>query len=319
MKKPSLPIGLGTAAIGRPHYINIRQETSSNFSLDAFKRDGLAILDDAYQRGIRYFDTAPGYGLAEQLLIDWVIEKDDPDIEIATKWGYTYVADFSPNASQHEIKEHSLSKLNEQWEQSKTLLPFLSTYQIHSATFETGVLENKAVLNRLAELKKENGLDIGITTSGQNQIEVIKKALDVAIEGNALFDIFQVTYNIFDQSLAQTSKELSVQNKKIVIKEALANGKVFPNTKYPQHAIVYKKLQELAVKYKTGLDAIALRFCIDSIDPFKVLSGASNKSHLSDNLQATQFKLEGKDLSTLKDLAISPEQYWDERKQLTWN
>ena len=65
----------------------------------------------AFELGVRYFDTAPGYGLAEQLVADWVNEKKDHSIEIATKWGYTYTANFEPKAKQHEIKDHSLSQL----------------------------------------------------------------------------------------------------------------------------------------------------------------------------------------------------------------
>ena len=66
-------IGLGTAAIGRPLYINIKTETmASDFSLEAFRQKGMAMLDAAYEQGVRYFGTAPGYGMAEQLLIDWV-------------------------------------------------------------------------------------------------------------------------------------------------------------------------------------------------------------------------------------------------------
>jgi len=88
-------IGLGTAAIGRPLYINIKKEvTEYDFSLEAFRQKGIAILEAAYNQGIRYFDTAPGYGMAEQMLIDWAMEKEDPSIEVATKWGYTYVANF---------------------------------------------------------------------------------------------------------------------------------------------------------------------------------------------------------------------------------
>ncbi len=147
-------IGLGTAALGRPQYINIRNEKTSPFSLEALEQKAWDMLDEAYDRGVRYFDTAPGYGIAEQIVTNWANKNGDDSIEIATKWGYTYVADFNPNAVQHEIKEHSLEKLNEQWEQSKSMLPKLSTYQIHSATLDTGVLENDAVLNRLFELKR---------------------------------------------------------------------------------------------------------------------------------------------------------------------
>ncbi|MEL6142936.1 MAG: aldo/keto reductase, partial [Bacteroidota bacterium] len=195
MSVPSALIGLGTAAIGRPQYINIRQQQARTFDYDEFYQRGLSILEQAYRLGIRYFDAAPGYGMAEQLLIDWLTNNDLVEAEVATKWGYTYTANFDPTAITHEVKEHSLEKLNEQWEQSQASLPKLSTYQIHSATFETGVLENQAVLERLFELKTEAQLLIGLTTTGHNQAEVLKKALSIQKDGVDLFDAFQITYN----------------------------------------------------------------------------------------------------------------------------
>ena len=310
-------IGLGTAAMGRPQYINIRQERITDLSLKAFRQNGSTLLDTAYDMGIRYFDTAPNYGLAEQLLIDW--GKTRPDVEIATKWGYTYVANFDPNAQVHEVKEHSLAKLNEQWNQSESLLPRLTTYQIHSATFESGVLENELVLNRLAALKAEHGLRIGLTTTGTNQLEVLQQAMDVQVNGDLLFDAFQVTYNIFDQSLAVIAPLFEHHDRRLIIKEAMANGRIFPTERYPHHAETYKKMQNLAEVHGVGVDAIALRFCIDSIPAFKVLSGAALPQHLSDNLKAETFELTKTDLEGLKECAIDPSTYWDERKRLAWN
>ncbi len=312
-------IGLGTAAIGRPVYINIKQEASAGFDLAAFRQKGIDMLDDAYDRGIRYFDTAPGYGMAEQMLVDWAMEKNDASIEVATKWGYTYVANFDPKATQHEVKEHSLKKLNEQWEASKILLPLLTTYQVHSATFETGVLENNAILNRLAELKRSHGLYMGITTTGANQAEVIKKALDTAVDGKPLFNTFQVTYNVFDQSIGPIAAEVVGQNKRLVIKEALANGRVFPNQDYPHYSAAYQLLNRLAQKYEVGIDAIAMRFCMDSIPISIVLSGAANGQHLSSNAKSDGFELDASEVAALKELAVRPQQYWDERKKLSWN
>ena len=312
-------IGLGTAAIGRPHYINIRKEAAAPFSFEKFKQRGKRMLEEAYQLGVRYFDTAPGYGMAEQMLNEWINENEYPDLEIATKWGYTYTANFNPNATQHEVKEHSLKKLNEQWAFSKNFLPKLTTYQIHSATFDTGVLINENVLNRLFELKEQHGLLMGITSTGDNQVEVIKKALDVHIKGQQLFDAFQITFNILDQSLLSISKKLHEQNKRIIIKEALANGRLFPNKKFPHYNNLYSVLQRLAKKHKVGIDAVALRFCIDAIDPYMVLSGASKSEHLIDNLKALNIKLEKKDLMEFNQFNISPKIYWSERKKLSWN
>jgi len=315
-------IGFGTAAIGRPQYINIRPKASTEFSLDAFRKAGIEMLESAYEQGVRYFDTAPGYGMAEQLIMDWTKTKNDSNIEIATKWGYTYVANFDLNATQHEVKEHSLFKLNKQWTQSKKLLPLLTTYQIHSATFETGVLDNPNILNRLFALKQAHNIRMGITTTGANQVEVLKKAIDVEINGTLLFDVFQVTYNLFDQSLANVVKEHLTKNKRLVIKEALANGRVFPNDNYPHYAKTYEILHSLANKYGVGIDAIALRFCIDSLHPlpqFKVLSGAATQQQLSENLKTNLFTLTEKEVTILTKSAIAPNQYWSERKQLAWN
>lgn len=277
------------------------------------------ILDQAYLNGIRYYDTAPGYGMAEKLLLDWIQDKKYEDVEIASKWGYTYVANFDTNADIHEIKEHSLEKLQEQWSVSKQLLPYLSSYQIHSATLESGVFENSKVLDLLGELKDEYGLLIGLTSSGKNQLEIIKKSLEIERNGKTLFDVFQITYNILDQSLAKVSKLLSTENKRIVVKEALANGRLFPNKKYPKYGPLYNEMEKLAAKYEVGIDAIALRFCIDSIGPFMVLSGATDENHISSNLKATKIQLAEDDLQKLKQFAISPEIYWEERSQLAWN
>ena len=69
---------------------------------------------------------------------------------------------------------------------------------------------------------------------------------------------------------------------------------MFPN----KHA--KKQLEALKKKYATGLDAIALRFIIDTLQPDLVLSGASNKTHLEQNLKALDFKLSPNDLELLK-------------------
>ena len=321
-----MPLGLGTAAIGRPQYINIKPEPAlpegsqgQQLDLEQFRQRGLQILNDAYKNGIRYFDTAPGYGLAEALIIDWLSDIKDPNIEIATKWGYTYTANFDPNARLHEVKEHSLSKLNQQWEQSKKLKPHLSTYQIHSATFESGVLSNKPVLYRLAELKELHGLRIGITTSGSNQLEVLRKAIELEVEGFRFFEVFQVTYNILDQQVAEIFNDSIIKDQRIIIKEALANGRLFPNRDYQHYQPLYQYLKTLSNKYTVGIDAIALRFCQDTLQPFSVLSGAAKKEHLEDNLLMNKFELTKEELRALKNFRISADFYWKERSEMIWN
>ena len=313
-------IGLGLAALGRPEYINIRPLTPIDKSIEAFKANTLKVLDEAYQLGIRDFDVAPSYGLGEQFLLDWYSSRAHKDVRLSTKFGYTYVADWQLGFDgKHEIKEHSLAKLNEQWNISKALLPNLNIYQIHSATLDSGVLTNRAVLSRLHELKLQHSLKIGLSSSGTEQAKIIKEAQKVVFDGMELFDSFQVTFNIFEQSTFTVLKALLKKGKTIIIKEALANGRMFRTSNFKHYEKAYSYLEELEEKYKVGIDAIAIRFIMDNLEPNLILSGASNVEQLRLNLKALDFELNTDEIAQLKSLVISPEDYWQERRNLVWN
>lgn len=307
-------IGLGLAALGRPEYINIRTDNDIDKSEEAFKQNTFNVLDLAYQKGIRYFDTAPSYGKGEAFLQEWNTTKKHTDVILGTKWGYTYVANWKLGyEGKHEIKEHSLNKLKEQWQVSKNLLPKLKIYQVHSATFESGILKNLEVLNKLHDIKTQFGLLIGITTSGANQKNIIAEALKIEINNQPLFDSFQVTYNILEQSTISILKILKQLNKTIIIKEALANGRVINDNKYSN------QLKSISMKYNVGIDALALRFIVDSLEPDYVLSGASNIKQLEQNLKALDFKLTQEEINSLSLLKSNSEYYWSERNELEWN
>jgi aryl-alcohol dehydrogenase-like predicted oxidoreductase len=171
----------------------------------------------------------------------------------------------------------------------------------------------------LAFLKKEHNLKIGLTTTGTNQVEVIKKALNVLVDGKQVFDLFQVTYNFLDQSLKEISDELQSQNKSIVIKEALANGRVFRNKNYPHYDKMYATLESLAKKHNVGVDAISLKYCEQTITNSIVLSGASNSEQLEENLKINSFLLSKDEIELLNSFKISTDSYWTERKRLQWN
>ena len=313
-------IGLGLATLGRPEYINIRDKNAIDKSKIAFKNNTFSVLNEAYKLGVRYFDTAPSYGKGEAFLREWDMETNHPDVVLGSKWGYTYVANWELGFSgQHEVKEHSLKKLLEQWQVSKKMLPKLKYYQVHSATFESGILENQDVLNQLFEIKKETGLQIGISTSSANQKEILEAALKISIKNKLLFDCFQVTYNVFEQSTFSVLQHLLQSGKSVIIKEALANGRVFQNENFQHYDESYKLLKQLSEKYKVNVDAVALRFIIDSLKPTFVLSGASTIKQLNQNLKANNFVLSDSEIENLQKTPISNEIYWKERSKLAWN
>ena len=313
-------IGLGLAALGRPEYLNVRTVIDGDKTESYYAENALKVLDYAYGQGIRYFDTAPSYGLGESYLMKWNDTASRKNLFLSTKWGYTYVADWNIGfKGKHEIKEHSVEKLIEQWEVSKKLLPELKLYQIHSATFESGVFDNKEVLQKLYEIKNQTGLKIGATTSGTNQGEILKYAADIKVHNEFLFDSFQVTYNILESSSHSVLTDLIKTGRMIIVKEALANGRLFRNLNYKHYESLYLYMETLAEKYQVGVDAIALRFVMDNLQPSVVLSGASNENQLAENMKVMKFKLEKQELNSLRHHAIGSDTYWNERNKLQWN
>ena len=117
-----------------------------------------AVLDAAYDAGIRYVDAARSYGLAEQFLASWLERRGLPPgaIVVGSKWGYTYTAQWRIDADVHEVKDLSLATLERQIAESRrTLGRHLALYQIHSATVESGVLEDRHVLEALVAAARE--------------------------------------------------------------------------------------------------------------------------------------------------------------------
>jgi aryl-alcohol dehydrogenase-like predicted oxidoreductase len=95
-----------------------------------------------------------------------------------------------------------LATLERQW--SETVAPllngYLNIYQIHSATAESGVLENRPVLQKLAQLKSQ-GVRVGLTLSGPGQRLTLRRTMEIEIDGSRLFDSVQATWNLLEPSL----------------------------------------------------------------------------------------------------------------------
>lgn len=318
---PELPrLGLGLAALGRPGYINLGHgaDMAENYVIDAMERRTHRMLDLAYREGVRYFDVARSYGRGETFLKNWLEENKPDDVFVGSKWGYTYTADWQVEAEQHEVKEHSVSRLQQQWSESKVLLPHLKLYQIHSATVETGVLDDKDVLSELAALK-EKGIRIGLSVSGPGQADTLERAMLTRIDGTYLFDVVQATFNVLEQSMADSLHQAADSGMGIIVKEALANGRLTPRNQDADFAKTRDTLENMARSYDSSVDAIALAFVLAHPWAHVVLSGAAVEAHLYSNLSVAQLELSDDSLDHLRQFSESPEHYWKERSQLAWN
>ena len=292
------PIGFGLAAVGRPGYITLGRDhdLGTDRSVEALERRSHEVLSAAYDAGIRYFDAARSYGFAERFLSSWLqLRRLTPsDLTVGSKWGYTYVGDWHVDAKVHEVKDHSLAALTRQTTESRALLgDFLDLYQIHSATLESGVLEDHRVLAELNRLR-ESGLVIGLSVSGPRQSAVIRRALNVQVDGINPFQSVQATWNVLEPSAGPALAEAHGAGWGVIIKEVLANGR-------------------LATRDATAIAAALANPWIDT-----VLSGAVTTEQLQSNLQALELRPSADELADLLQGAEPADQYWGERSRLPW-
>ena len=74
------PIGLGLAALGRPGYINLGhgEDLAGLTDVNHMEANAHSVLDEAWEHGIRYVDTARSYGKAELFLNSWLRRRASP-------------------------------------------------------------------------------------------------------------------------------------------------------------------------------------------------------------------------------------------------
>jgi aryl-alcohol dehydrogenase-like predicted oxidoreductase len=205
------------------------------------------------------------------------------------------------------VKNLSVTTLLRQLAESRDLLgPHLSLYQIHSATLESGVLDDRAVLTELRRLREE-GLTIGLTVTGAHQAETIERALEIPI-----FDAVQATWNLLERSAGPMLAEAHAAGLGVIVKEALANGRLTARGDVPA-------LLELSERRAVAPDALALAVALAQPWADVVLSGAATVEALRSNLMALGLGLGELLDAELESLAQEPARYWEERAALPWN
>jgi aryl-alcohol dehydrogenase-like predicted oxidoreductase len=303
-------IGLGLAALGRPAYINLghAEDLSASRDVDALEQRTHEVLDAAHRAGVRYFDAARSYGKAEAFLASWLARRAlaPGEVAVGSKWGYRYTGGWRVDADKHEVKDLSVTTLRRQWEESRELLgSHLSLYQIHSATLDSGVLDDHAVLDELRRLRA-GGVAIGFTVTGPEQRQTIEHALEVGG-----FDAVQATWNLLERSAGPALAAAHDAGLTVIVKEGVANGRLTDRGDV-------RGLTEAARCSGVAADALALAVVLAQPWADVVLSGAATPAMLTSNLTAADVEV-GDVWDTLDPLREDPERYWETRSALPWN
>jgi aryl-alcohol dehydrogenase-like predicted oxidoreductase len=183
-------------------------------------------------------------------------------------------------------------------------------YQIHSVTPDSPALHDDALLDELAMLR-DTGVRVGLSTSGPHQGEVIREALTVEAGGTRLFSAVQATWNLLEPSAGDALAAAADAGWFVMVKEALANGRLAGPYAPPP-------LAALAGDLRLTADAVAIGAVLAL--PFEptVLLGPVSVAQLASNLTAViidQAMLGDR----LAELAESPVDYWAHRSGLAWH
>ena len=253
MLPKGIHLGCGLIGIGREWGYKKTEIPSERVVLD--------FLENAYNLGIRYFDTAPSYGLSEERLgkfLQHLLPDQRKEIIVATKFGEYWDVD------KHEVyTDHKYNKLVESLDQSFERLGKIDVLQLHKTSPE--VL--KSIDLQKAWLYAQKA---GISYFGASVSDIISAKI-VCEDPN--YQVIQLPFNSINTLFADIIKLAKSQNKFIVINRPFQMGE-----------ILYSSAQKGREEEKLHAYHYILEKHFNGI----ILTGTKDRDHLKENMTAFQ-------------------------------
>ena len=259
---------------------------------------------------MRYYDAARSYGRGEAFLASWLQRRglSRADVTVGSKWGYTYTADWRVDVAEHEVKDLSVATLRRQLGETRALLgDHLALYQIHSATLESGVLDDAAVRDELARLR-DAGVFVGFTATGPRQADTIERALEVGRLRRRAGDL-EPARALGHRRARRRPRRRAGRDRQGGAGQRAAHARDAADG--PAGAAARER--------DTTPDALALAAVLAQPWVDVVLSGAATADTLRSNLAALDVAWDAELDERLAGLAEPAEAYWERRGELAWN
>jgi aryl-alcohol dehydrogenase-like predicted oxidoreductase len=138
-------------------------------------------------------------------------------------------------------------------------------------------------------------------------------------DGVRLFDAVQATWNLLEPSAGPALAAASRAGVAVIIKEALANGRLTERNQAADFASSRYLLDDLARRFRVSMDAVALAAALARPWVSVVLSGAATEAQLQSNLKAAAIQWDAEAESLIAGFSEAPDAYWQTRSELAWN
>ncbi|MFH1354395.1 MAG: aldo/keto reductase [bacterium] len=265
-------IGLGTVEIGLPYGIDVKSLPSD--------KEAERILKTAVELGITYFDTARGYGVAEERIGRSGISQQE-GIVVGTKCGQ-FLKD-EPNLHGADLVKRIRDEVDISRRNLK--LDILPLLQLHIESPDFDNLDE--LVDIMQKLQNEEKVQhVGLACRGE------KVPLDTL--GSGFFETIQVAYSILDQRMAVKVLPAAAQNNVgVICRSVLLQGVLTPAVeKLPDRLSPLKnnsrKAARIAAELGIDLPTLAIRFAAFHPAVSITLIGTTRPKHLATTLAAVQ-------------------------------
>jgi aryl-alcohol dehydrogenase-like predicted oxidoreductase len=149
-------------------------------------------------------------------------------------------------------------------------------------------------------------------------VRVLELARAARVDGERVFDVVQATFNCLEPSLADRLAAAHAEGIGVIVKEALANGRLTAANSRPEDGSTMRTLRR-ATAGGCSIDQTGLAFVLERPWVDVVLSGAATTDHLGSHVGALHVTLDAGARTALAALAESPAHYWATRASLPWS
>ena len=122
---------------------------------------------------------------------------------------------------------------------------------------------------------------IGLTVTGPNQADAIRRALQVSVDGVNPFQVVQATWNLLERSAGNRSGRGEGRGWGVIVKEGSPTAGLPTSRRRTSDA-----LEKEAAAQGTTIDALALAAALSQPWADVVLSGAVTREQLDSNLKS---------------------------------
>ncbi|BEP30200.1 aldo/keto reductase [Helicovermis profundi] len=257
-------ICLGTVQFGMDYGINNKKGKRSVNEIHEIIKFGI-------DKGIVFFDTAPVYGDAEEIIGDYILKNKLDEINIFTK---LTLEKNDITCEKKELREIIFNQVNTSIK--KMNLKKLYALLLHNPEY----MYNERIVNELYNLKK-----IGVTKNIGVSIYNVEDALYAV--NNLKIDYIQIPFNVFDLRLNKTNffEITKEKNIKVLARSSFLQGLLFmePNDaeKRVKNSGVYlNKFNEILKKYDYTVLEGALLFSKYSLGIDYIVIGVDSLDQL---------------------------------------